>query len=263
MSGLTYSEGKGDYLQGANKSYITNAAFNNDFYTYTVTMNSRFEKVGTFTLVSSSATTCPANRILHLTGNKLVPGNNPMNTFVGGLLTAGVASPGRFMLKVYDPITFLSGFIDPTNTKFSNFDQNLPNFYNQGTTGANPPMGGQDGEVVAKGQVRSGTVTVSTATAGGIYTIDPTLGQVFSFTGTQAGAITLAVTAGSAAAAPGSVVYVLFTNGGGQTVLGSTVANQVVRTLGVQTMTNGMGYSLTLVSDGTVFRQVAAAQLST
>jgi hypothetical protein len=41
------------------------------------------------------------------------------------------------------------------------------------------------------------------------------------------------------------------------------VANQVVRTLGVQTMTNGMGYSLTLVSDGTVFRQVAAAQLST
>ena len=261
---LSQTNAEHDFIQGVSKSFITNAAFNNDFYTYTVTMNSSFQKVGTFTLVSgSTATTSPANRILHITGNKLVPGVHPMNTFVGGLSTAGVASPGKFMLKVYDPITFLSGFIDPTNTKFARYDQNQPNFFNLGSTGSNPPLGGQGGELVAKGQVRSGTVTVSTATAGGIYTIDPTLGQVFSFTGTQAGAITLAVTAGSAAAAPGSVVYVLFTNGGGQTILGSTVTNQVVRTLAVQTMTNAMGYSMTLVSDGTVFRQVAAAQLST
>jgi hypothetical protein len=264
MSGLTYSDGKGDYSQGVNKTYITNAAFNNDFYTYTVTTNSSFQKVGTFTLVSgATATTCPANRVLHLTGNRLFPNVHPMNTFVGGLSTAGVTSPGRFMVKVYDPITFLSGFIDPTNTKFSNFDQNLPNFFNLGSTGANPPLGGQDGELVAKGQVRSGTVTVNSTGTGGTYTIDPTLGQVFTFTATQSSAVTIAVTANSAAAAPGSVVYVLFSNGGGQTIIGSTTATQVVKTLASQTMTTAMGYSMTLVSDGTVFRQVAAAQLST
>ena len=260
---MTHSEGKNDYAQGVSKSFITNAAFNNDFYTYTVSKNASFQNVGTFTLTSSSATVCPANRVLHVTGGKLVPNINPMNTFVGGLSTAGVTSPGRLLLKVYDPITFLNGYIDPTNTKFSSYEQNQPNFFDLGTTGSNPPLGGQGGEVVAKGQVRSGTVTVSTATAGGIYTIDPTLGQVFSFTGTQGGAVTLAVTAGSAAAAPGSVIYVVFSDGGGRTVLGSTVATQVVKTLAVQTMTNGQGYSMTLVSDGTVFRQVAAAQLST
>jgi len=261
---LLQTNAENDYVQGISKSFITNAAFNNDFYTYTVTTNSSFQKVGTFTLVSgSTATTSPANRILHLTGNRLFPGVHPMNTFVGGLSTAGVTSPGKFMVKVYDPITFLSGFIDPTNTKFSRYDQNQPNFFNLGSTGSNPPLGGQGGELVAKGQVRSGTVTVNSTGTGGTYTIDPTLGQVFTFTATQASAVTIAVTANSAAAAPGSVVYILFSNGGGQTIVGSTTATQIVRTLASQTMTTAQGYSMTLVSDGTVFRQVAAAQLST
>jgi hypothetical protein len=261
---LLQTNAENDFVQGVSKSFITNAAFNNDFYTYTVTTNSSFQKVGTFTLVSgSTATTSPANRILHLTGNRLFPGVHPMNTFVGGLSTAGVTSPGKFMVKVYDPITFLSGFIDPTNTKFARYDQNQPNFFNLGSTGSNPPLGGQGGELVAKGQVRSGTVTVNSTGTGGTYTIDPTLGQVFTFTATQASAVTIAVTPNSAAAAPGSVIYILFTDGGGRTIIGSTTATQVVKTLASQTMTNAMGYSMTLVSDGTVFRQVAAAQLST
>jgi len=166
MSGLlTHSEGRGDFSQPTSKSVKATAPYNNDFYTYTVTTNSSFQKVGTFTLVTSDATLCPVGRVLHLTGAKLVPGINPMNTFVGGLTSAGVTSPGRFMLKVYDPVSFLSGYIDPTLGIFSRYDQNLPNFFDLGTTGANPPLGGPNGKVSAS-QAANASLTTATPVAG-------------------------------------------------------------------------------------------------
>jgi len=200
MSGLqTHSEGKGDFAQGGNKSVKATAPFNNDFYTYTVTMNSSFQKVGTFTLVTSDAAQCPVGRVLHFTGNNLVPGVHPMNTFVGGLSTAGVASPGKFMLKVYDPVTFLSGFIDPTVGIFSRYDQNLPNFYDLGTTGANPPLGGPDGRVSAS-QAANTSITGATAT-GAVAAGSASSGSI-----TYAGTLTTSVVVSTTAVTSTSII---------------------------------------------------------
>lgn len=132
--------GNKDMALGVSKSVVSTQAFNNEFYTYTTSMNSNFQTVGTFSLVGgASVSVCPANRVLHLTGRKLYPGVNPMNTFVGAL-----SSP-KFLVSVYDPISFLSGFIDPTSNTFAPFDQNLPNFFNLGNAGSDviPSLGGQ------------------------------------------------------------------------------------------------------------------------
>jgi hypothetical protein len=53
-----------------------------------------------------------------------------MNTFVGALTAK------KFLVSVYDPISFLTGFIDPTSNTFASFDQNLPNFFNTGRDGS-------------------------------------------------------------------------------------------------------------------------------
>ena len=170
MSGLVHSDGRGDFAQTNDKSLVANAAFNNEFYTYKTSINSSFATVGTFTLVTgATAATCPAGRVLHLTGRKLYPGVNPMNTFVGLLAVAG--NP-KFLVSVYDPITNLTGFIDPTSLSFSKYDQNLPNFFDRGPTAnttyygtANPPLGGQGGRVTAtEGGDRGAAGTATTAT---------------------------------------------------------------------------------------------------
>jgi len=123
--------GNKDLALGSSKSLVSTKAFNGEFYTYVTSLNANFQTVGTFSLVSgASASVCPAGRILHLTGRKLYPDVNPMNTFVGAL-----SSP-KFLVSVYDPISFLSGFIDPTSNTFAKFDQNLPNFFDLGTSGA-------------------------------------------------------------------------------------------------------------------------------
>jgi hypothetical protein len=50
---------------------------------------------------------------------------------------------------VYDPISFLTGFIDPTSNTFAKYDQNLPNFFDLGTSGSGVQWsgGGQAGEL--------------------------------------------------------------------------------------------------------------------
>lgn len=116
---------------GVSKSLVSTKAFDGEFYTYDTSLNSKFQTIGSFSLVSgASASVCPGGRVLHLTGRKLYPGVNPMTKFVGAL-----SSP-KFLVSVYDPISFLSGFIDPTSNTFAKFDQNLPNFFNLGTSGA-------------------------------------------------------------------------------------------------------------------------------
>jgi len=168
MSGLIHSEARGDFAQANDKSLVANAAFHNEFYKYTTSINSSFATVGTFTLVpGATATTCPAGRIVHLNGRKLYPGVNPMNTFVGLLAVAG--NP-KFLVGVYDPITNLSGFVDPTSLSFSKYEQNLPNFFDRGPTAntayygsAGPPLGGQGGRLtVTEGGERAAAGVVIT-----------------------------------------------------------------------------------------------------
>jgi hypothetical protein len=132
MTTLVHSEARGDFQQRNDKTLVSTAAFQNEFYTYTASKNpATGVTTGAFTLVSgATASTCPAGRVLHLTGRKLYPDVNPMTTFVG-VLTAK-----KFLVSVYDPISFLNGFIDPTSNTFAKFDQNLPNFFNLGTAGS-------------------------------------------------------------------------------------------------------------------------------
>jgi hypothetical protein len=91
-----------------------------------------------------------------------------MNTFVGGSpLTAK-----KFLVGVYDPISFLSGFVDPTSNTFAKFDQNLPNFFDLGNAGSGvvPSLGG-DGVDVNVG----GALNVTSRIAGQVTLVAGTL----------------------------------------------------------------------------------------
>jgi len=79
--------------------------------------------VGTFSSVSgANATNCPAGRVLHETGKKLFPGAN-----------SGV---NDYMVSVYDPISMLTGFINPNQPIFSLMNTDRANFLLDGPSGA-------------------------------------------------------------------------------------------------------------------------------
>lgn len=78
------------------RSYITLSAFQNDIFNYS-------ERLGELTPLGGS--NCPKGRFLYENGRKLYPGVHP------GIHT--------FMVGVYDPVTFLRGFIDPNSKAFS------------------------------------------------------------------------------------------------------------------------------------------------
>ena len=162
-----HSEARGENALKNDKSYISTDAFNNDIYTYTTRLNTQFVTVGTLAnLRGTTATNCPAGRVLHLTGRRLIPSVNPMNTFpsAGGLSTQSF--PGVFLVSVYDPITGFRGFIDPTSSKFARFDQNLPNTFDLGNQGAGilPLLGGKGGTLSANG-VTTAAITVFKTTS--------------------------------------------------------------------------------------------------
>jgi hypothetical protein len=153
MSGFSYTDGSREYSQQYPKSFVSTRAFNNDFFTYTTSINSSFQTVGTLGFVTTTAARCPAGRVLHATGRKIHPSVNPMNTLPGGssLLTAP-----KFLVAVYDPISNLSGFIDPTLSMFGKYDQALPNSFDLGPTAntavygaaqAATPLGGLAGKL--------------------------------------------------------------------------------------------------------------------
>jgi hypothetical protein len=144
MTTLVHTDSR-NYQALTDKSLISTKAFDTEFYTYTVTTNALGVKRGVFSFVNgATATTCPGRRVLHLTGRKLYPDVNPMDTFVGTALTSK-----KFLVSVYDPISFLTGFIDPSSNTFAKYDQNLPNFFDLGTAGSGVQWsgGGQGGEL--------------------------------------------------------------------------------------------------------------------
>jgi hypothetical protein len=128
--GNKYNMSSKTYLAPKDTSFISTQPFNNEFYTYTVSMNLQFRDVGTFTSVNgANATTCPSGRILHATGKKLIPGMDPdVNTL---------------LLSVYDPASFLTGFINPISPTFAKYDQNLPSSFDTGYVPAAAALGGQ------------------------------------------------------------------------------------------------------------------------
>lgn len=178
-----------DYQASTSKTLVSTGPFNAEFYTYTVSKNpATGVTTGAFSVVSGATpSTCPRGRVLHLTGRKLYPDVNPMNTFVGTALTAK-----KFLVAVYDPISFLNGFIDPTSNTFAKFDQNVPNFFNLGRDGSGVqwPGGGAGAELILADAGASSTIANNATFAAG----NASVGQV-TYNGGATGSITVSSTA--------------------------------------------------------------------
>jgi hypothetical protein len=162
------------------KTYISTFDFSLDFYKYTVTFSDKtFVNSGTISLADITGTKCPINRILHETGKKLRPEIDPMNTFEP---TCTLRAP-KFLIGVYDPISFLHGFIDPTSNRFALYDTNFSEgqldgrkngiIFNADGQGAKLQVGPTSGLIQASGG------TVQTISAG-----DASVGTVSIDSGT-------------------------------------------------------------------------------
>jgi hypothetical protein len=151
MSAYNGSPQVGGITNIPRRAYITTSAFNNDFYTYTTTMNpTTFVTTGTLAANVSGATaaTCPANRILRENGKRLYPDANP--------------NVSTLMVGVYDSITGFKGYIDPNAPIFAvyNTDKSYqtPNGINPngGLTDQGPPL-------YTRGSVTAGTTLTATS----------------------------------------------------------------------------------------------------
>jgi len=112
----------GNYASVPRRSYISTASFNTDIFSYsTALVNGTY--VGTLAvLAAATAANCPQGRILHETGKKLFPGaNNGVNDY---------------LVSVYDPLSMLTGFINPNDTVFSLMNTDRANFLLDGPNGA-------------------------------------------------------------------------------------------------------------------------------
>jgi len=239
MSGLIHTEGRNEYSLNNSKSYVSTKPFNQEFLTYTVT-KANFVTTGATAPVTTDAALTPAGRILHLTGRKLLPGQNP-----------GVTT---FLVSVYDPISFLTGYIDPSSSTFAKYDQNLPNFFDNGPTANGstiPPLGGQAGKLTL---FDSGALSV--AVGGNLAAGNATIGRV-TITG-AAGTTTIT----TSAARNGSRIIL-------------TPANSVTQTLSQTVNVSGggggsvtvsfavpMGYFATATTDGSFTITTVGASLS-
>lgn len=189
MTTLVHTDSR-NYQASTDKSLVSTKAFNEEFYTYRTSTSALGVTTGIFTFVSgATATTCPRGRVLHLTGRKLYPDVNPMNTFAGG---AAPLTAKKFLVSVYDPITFLTGYIDPMSNTFAKYDQNLPNFFDLGTSGAGVqwPGGGAGAELNLADAGASGSIGSGGTFAAGYATV----GQV-TYSGGGGGTITITTTA--------------------------------------------------------------------
>ena len=152
-------------LNTARLQYISTAPFNTYFYSYTTSINSALVTVGTLGAVSgANSTNCPAGRVLRETGRKLYPDANP-----------GIST---YLVGVYDPITFLNGFIDPNAQVFQIYNTDKPNYLSDGTE---PTLGTRDlgPSIYTRGNVLGGgDLDISgNAVIGG--DIQSTSGQIF------------------------------------------------------------------------------------
>ena len=103
----------GNSFEDASKiAYLATRTFQNDLFSYTPTYNdSTNVRSGILAAPISGATagTCPVGRFLYETGKKLIPGAHP-----------GVRT---LMVGVFDPVSFLSGYIDPNSEVFTRMNE--------------------------------------------------------------------------------------------------------------------------------------------
>ena len=245
MSARANTTAHAEWSASPDKSFVATKAFNAEFYQYTASRAADLSMVGTLvTHASATANRCPAGRVLHANGKKLVPGVNPMTAFTGG---ATVTTP-KFMIGVYDTHSMLSGFIDPTSSTFAVYDKNRPasdylvDLNTSGVTASQAASyGGQGAKLmsshnsaalaaadingatvlpaqsVAAGSARSGSITLSaTATTITVNSTAVTANSLvlLSVVDAAAGAGTFAVLT----AAPAAGSFVFATNASAKTV---------------------------------------------
>lgn len=92
---------------GNRRSYIATKPFSNAFYAYS-------EETSSLNAVTNNNALCPVGRVLRENGKKLYPDANP-----------GI---NQYYVGVYDPVTFLKGFIDPNGGVFAEFNANKPTY---------------------------------------------------------------------------------------------------------------------------------------
>ena len=204
---------------GPRRQYISTETFNNDFFTYTVTTDANGLQTGTFTQVADATTVnCPAGRVLRDNGKRLHPGAHPNVTYA--------------MIGVFDPQTFLSGFINPNSPIFAMFNSDKAYFADTDLTAAAGFGRGLDsnlsssgllneglavftnGNVIAGKQVysdkRFSTTGAATATVGlpTASTINVAAGQLFYFVNPQADMVVNAINCSTI----GTHAYVFLSN---------------------------------------------------
>lgn len=149
----------------ARRSYITTTAFHQDIFDYTTTYNSTtFTITGSLTSLSTrgtaTASNCPANRVLRENGKKLFPSG----LLVSNNTTYAAPNPGvtTYMVGVYDPITFLSGFIDPNSKIFAIYNTDKPDYVPRGINPNGNTEVDQGAPVYTLGSVTAGTNITAT-----------------------------------------------------------------------------------------------------
>ena len=217
-----------NFLNSPRRQYITTAAFQNDIYQYTTSVNPQtFEVTGTLTSLATvgtgTAAKCPANRILIENGKKLYPSG----LYVANNTTYGAPNPGvtTYMVGVFDPASFLSGYIDPNSKLFASYNTDKPSYVPRGINPTGNTEVDQGAPVYTLGTVTSGaglgyaapsggsTVTQATNKSTGV-TLNAGVGQITTNNATLNAATSVSFTLTNSFIAANDMVIVQHLSGG-------------------------------------------------
>ena len=142
-----------NYNKQPQKAFITTAPFNTKLFTYSTSVNSSFQTVGSLVVnTAATAGNCPANRVLHANGKTLIPGVNP-----------NVTKP---YIGVFDSVSGLNGFVDGTDPVFATYDTNFPFQYDSGLQPAISTLGGEGAN--ARAGMDAGLLTQTSGLVGSL-----------------------------------------------------------------------------------------------
>ena len=142
-----------NYNKQPQKAFITTAPFNTKLFTYTTSLNTSFQTVGSLVVnTAATAGNCPANRVLHANGKTLIPSVNP-----------NVTKP---YIGVFDSVSGLNGFVDGTDPVFATYDANFPFQYDSGLQPAISTLGGEGAN--ARAGMDAGLLTQTSGLVGSL-----------------------------------------------------------------------------------------------
>ena len=259
---MSYFTGNGSdtgSLNRSKRSYMSVAAFDTSFFTYTVAMNTTtYVNTGTLTTVSgATAANCPKGRVLRENGKKLFPDANPGIT--------------KFLVGVYDSITGFSGFIDPNGPVFTMYNSDKPTYLADsvgpdGRTAAKAPPVFTDGTIEAASTIKAGTggfiFPVSIGVGAIATAVSSCVQPGFNWVGTAAAAIGICLPS-TATAFAGTNVIIKNNSGQALTVYpnpANACINSPALVAGAPlSLTSAQGASFYLLSTNSWYVEQAAA----